>query len=217
MEVKMRRLALGIIIILAVMSVVISGCTPAPKDSAMGGADDAANGLDTMVKDDAMTDDSSGSMMDDKDGSILKDDSMMDDDTASKGNSMEVKMMNVYSGTILAGSATPYIEFNKQDYDKALAEGKSILLYFYASWCPTCKAEQPKIFEAFDSMDSDNIIGFRVNYQDSETDSEETALAKQFGVAYQHTKVILSNGERVLKSPESWDTERYLDELDKYK
>ena len=35
-----------------------------------------------------------------------------------------------YSGHILAGTTTKYIEFNKADYDTAVSENKIILLYF---------------------------------------------------------------------------------------
>jgi len=58
-----------------------------------------------------------------------------------------------------------------------------------------------------------DVVGFRVNYNDGETDSFEEGLAREFGIAYQHTKVIIQDGERVLKSPETWNKDRYLSEL----
>lgn len=123
---------------------------------------------------------------------------------------------SLYTGKVLAGTeATKYLDFNKADYDKALKEKKKILLYFYANWCPICKKEQPETFAAFNELNDPDLIGFRVNYRDSDTDSDEEALAKQFGVSYQHTKVILKDGQRVLKAPDSWDKQRYLDELRK--
>ena len=45
------------------------------------------------------------------------------------------------------------------------------------------------------------------------TDADEKNLAREFGVAYQHTKVLLKNGKRILKSPETWDKARYLKEI----
>lgn len=160
-----------------------------------------------------MVKDLDGAMMDDN-----TDGAMVEKDAEKMMQSEGDKMMQVksgYEGNVLAGKNTPYIEYNKADYDKALAKGKIILLYFYASWCPICKAEQREIHEAFNSLDNDKIVAFRVNYKDNDTDAFETALAKEFGVAYQHTKVIIKNGVKVGKFPDTWDKDRYLSEIAK--
>ena len=67
--------------------------------------------------------------------------------------------------------------------------------------------------DAFDELTGDRVIGFRVNYNDNQTSEAERELASEFGVAYQHTKVFLKNGERVGKYPDSWDKDRYLTEI----
>jgi len=119
-----------------------------------------------------------------------------------------------YSGSLLAGvNSAKYLDFNKQDYEKALKENKKVLLYFYANWCRICKAEQQHTIAAFNQLNDPNLVGFRVNYKDSDTDADEEELAKQFGIPYQHTKVLLVDGKQVLKAPDSWNKERYLKEL----
>ena len=120
------------------------------------------------------------------------------------------KRVEGYSGRVLAGSASPYIEFNKSDYDKALSSGKVVFLDFYANWCPICRDEAPNLKAGFDSLTTDKVVGFRVNYNDSETDEDEKKLAQKFGITYQHTKVILKEGKEVSKSLESWDKEAFL-------
>ncbi|MBI3459265.1 redoxin domain-containing protein [Candidatus Azambacteria bacterium] len=116
---------------------------------------------------------------------------------------------------ILAGTLAPLLDYNKADYNAAIASDKLVVLYFYANWCPLCVKEFPLMQEVFNELTTDKVVGFRVNYNDSDTDSNEIALARQFGVAYQHTKVFVKHGQRILKSPESWDEERYETEIQK--
>ena len=149
-----------------------------------------------------------------KDGTsfIMKDNESiwMDGSFMKAGEMMEKE----YHGKVLAGTElTKYMDYNKQDYDKALMEKKKILLYFYADWCPLCKKEQPETFAAFNELNDPDLTGFRVNYRDSDTDADEESLAKEFGVGYQHTKVILKDGQWIGKCPDSCDKKRYLDEL----
>ncbi len=129
--------------------------------------------------------------------------------------SQEKGAMTEYSGKVLAGSSAKLLDFNKKDFDAAKASGKLVVLYFYADWCPICKQEFPKMQQAFDQLQSDKVVGFRVNYKDDFTDADEVALAREHGVPYQHTKVFVRGSQQLLKSPEGWDKQRYLDEIAK--
>lgn len=120
-----------------------------------------------------------------------------------------------YRGSILAGTNSKLLEFTKEEYDRALASDKLVVLYFYAGWCPTCRAEFPKMEDAFDELTTDRVIGFRVNYNDGDTEQAEKDLAKEYGVTYQHTKVFVKNNDIILRSLESWSKQRYLDEINK--
>lgn len=121
-----------------------------------------------------------------------------------------------FSGIVLAGNSSPLFDFNKPLYEEELKSDKLIVLYFYANWCPICKAEIPHLYGAFDDLSNPQVVGFRINYNDNETDDDERNIAREFGVAYQHTKVFLKNGKRILKTPESWESkEKYLGEIQK--
>lgn len=128
----------------------------------------------------------------------------------------EVMVKSGSLGNVIAGNKALYISFTKKDYDKAILDGKIIFLDFYANWCPICRAEAPEIEAGFNSLENENVVGFRVNFKDSETDEDENKLAKEFEIPYQHTKVILQNGKVLLKDGDSWDKNKLIKELSKF-
>ncbi len=83
----------------------------------------------------------------------------------------------------------------------ALADSVSTrrVLFFYASWCPTCIPADADFKENASMLPSDVTV-IRVNYNDPDTDGEEKSLAKKYGVTYQHTYVqIDGEGNEVTK------------------
>ncbi len=128
------------------------------------------------------------------------------------GGSTPAKTME---GQQLAGNKSFYFIFNQDNYQRALDGGKIIFLSFYANWCPFCRAEEPEIQAGFDDLASDQVIGFRVNYNDSDTDATEKDLAKAFSITYQHTKVILKDGKEVFRSGDTWTREDFAREMAK--
>ncbi|OGH16465.1 MAG: hypothetical protein A3C30_04720 [Candidatus Levybacteria bacterium RIFCSPHIGHO2_02_FULL_40_18] len=134
----------------------------------------------------------------------------------SQNKSLETsRKIEGYQGNVLAGNVSPFLEFNKADYERAKSQGKIILLDFYANWCPVCRAEEPAIHSGFDELNDPNIVGFRVSFNDSDTDSDEKALAQEFNIPYQHTKVILKNGVEVSRSNEQWTKEDLIGAVNK--
>jgi hypothetical protein len=121
-----------------------------------------------------------------------------------------------YIGKILAGDKTPYIEFNTKDYERATTDGKVILLYFYSEINPNCKTDETKILKAFNSMENNKMIGFKVHIGDNLATVAETQLATNFDVKDSRTKVILKNSKVMQKSSTSWDINTYAAQMSLY-
>ncbi len=119
-------------------------------------------------------------------------------DSMVNNNSMDKDAIDMEDNNSMM-TQTKYIPFEKAKYLQAKADGKIIFLEFYANWCPYCAAQAPILDAAFKEITNENVIGFRVNYKDSDTDSDEVELAKEFGIVYQHTHVILAPDGTVLK------------------
>jgi thiol-disulfide isomerase/thioredoxin len=79
--------------------------------------------------------------------------------------------------------------YDPTTYAQALADGKTVILDFHASWCATCAANAPAIRAAFESTGNTNVVGFIADYD------IETVLESQFGVYAQSTLVKVRGGD----------------------
>lgn len=102
-----------------------------------------------------------------------------------------------------------YVAYSEAQAAAALKEGRGIVLYFWAAWCPICKAEEPKL-RAWIEASGLPIAGFRVNYD------TETALKAKYKIPYQHTTVFLNaRGEEVERFSGPVDEATFLSALKK--
>jgi len=134
-----------------------------------------------------------------------------------KENSMETSKDTLKETTKKAKElANNYYRFDKAHYEQSLMDGKIIFLDFHADWCPICNQEQPEIISAFNELESDDVVGYQVHYNDGNTNDDDTEMAKKYGISYQHTKVIIDyNGDVALKSLESFDKNKVLEAIKK--
>jgi len=195
-----------LVIIIIIIAIIIIGAY------ALNRAD-----LDMETQEEAMMGEN-GEMMEDE-GKMIENegDEMMEknSDLMMEGEEDSTEMLK-FTGTILAGNSAPILDYNKADYDTAIASDKLVVLYFYANWCPICKEELASAtYPAFDKLTTEEVVGIRINYKDSDTDKDEEDLARKYGIAYQHTKVLIRNGKQILKGPDGWDEARYLTEINK--
>lgn len=121
-----------------------------------------------------------------------------------------------YAGDIIAGNEAPYIDFNNEDYQKATADGKVVLLYFFSLQSGASVADQNFVKDAFDEMTNPNIIGFRVNIDDTDTSATEKDLATNLSVTRARTKIILKDGKVMQRSSSEWNSNDYIRQITQY-
>lgn len=230
-----RGLSTGVVLAIVGLLILLGGGVLVMNSSK--GAQDAMKSGDAMVSDekmegDAMMEDShmegeammekEGDAMMKKDGESMEStsgDAMMEkkeDGAMMESSSVEGATPLALTGTKLAGSASPLLIFNEADYNAALKSSNTVLLWYYAEWCPTCKLEQKDVIAAFNEFTKPGVVGFRVNINDNDTSRAEEQTARDYGVAFRHTKVAIKEGERVLKTTEVWKKEHYLENLNNF-
>jgi thiol-disulfide isomerase/thioredoxin len=101
------------------------------------------------------------------------------------------------SVTQVVEEMSQYIEYSPSRFDET--DIKRRVLFFYASWCPTCRSAEADIKQKRTQIPDDVTI-IRVNYNDPQTDNDEKELARKYGITYQHTFVqIDSSGKEITK------------------
>lgn len=128
---------------------------------------------------------------------------------------MEKEMVETMEFGLIAGDISKYYNWDKTKFEQAVKDGKTIYLEFTANWCPVCQNQEPHLKAAFEELDNPDVVGFEIHYKDDETTPEHQSLAQQYQIAYQHSKIVIKNGEIVLKSPESWNKAKFLEEMRK--
>ncbi len=114
-----------------------------------------------------------------------------------------------YSGRVLAGRVSPLLEFNRADYDAATAAGKLVLVYFTPKACnDQCGEGFLEMKTAFSQLDRPDVVGFIAEISNP--------IAKELGLFSSDSKIMLRNGEMLLKSPLFWSSEEILANIDAY-
>lgn len=137
---------------------------------------------DAMMQDDEQMMEKDDAMMEEED-TMQKDDAMMKDEG-------EV-MMKDESAMMKSGSYEAYAPEKL-----AKADSGKVILFFRASWCPTCRTLDADIKSHLGDI-PEGVTILDLNYDNS------TALKQKYGVTYQHTLVqVDSEGNQIAK----WDS-----------
>jgi len=81
--------------------------------------------------------------------------------------------------------------FNREAYDKAKAEGKTILVDFDASWCPVCKKQAEASPQVLKQDKFQRVVVFKADYDSAKE------LKKQLKITHQSTLVLFKGKKEV--------------------
>ena len=94
---------------------------------------------------------------------------------------------------------TNYVDYSGEMLQQSIDDGKVVLLYFTANWCPTCRAQEPINVSLFNSLQEDEgIVAYKIHILDNETTKEEEDLAKDYAVRLQHSFVLIDPSGEVV-------------------
>ena len=153
-------------------------------------------------------------MAQEKAAMMQKDGATMQQDETPKKEAMEKKegeaMMGKDEPKMMKLDSSRYVEYSKTVLDQS-AEKRRVL-YFYATWCPSCKAANEN-FTANPNKIPADVVVIRTNYNDPNTDQEEKDLAKKYGITYQHTFVQIDGQGKQITKWNGGDTDELLSKI----
>ena len=85
---------------------------------------------------------------------------------------------------VRTAQAASFEKWDQAAFDKAQAEGRPVLLYIEASWCPTCAKQTPTLSSLMDDKTFRDMAVFRVNF-DTQKD-----VVRGFGATMQSTLIV---------------------------
>ena len=80
--------------------------------------------------------------------------------------------------------------FNKESFDAALAQGKLMMVDFWAVWCGPCRMLAPMVDDLAEKYDGKVVVG-KVNVD------EEQELAIRYGVMSIPTVIFFKDGKEI--------------------
>ena len=83
--------------------------------------------------------------------------------------------------------------YSKMDYDRAIAAGNTVIVDFHASWCPTCKKQEPVLNEIVNMMGYEKVVALKADFD------QEKELKKSLNVSKQSTIVVFKGGKEVAR------------------
>lgn len=126
------------------------------------------------------------------------DQEMMDNEESKMNTEMEKDDTEMQEDSMSTGEYSDYSEAKL-----ANADSGDVVLFFKASWCPTCKTLDDNINTSLNDIPEDLTI-LKVDYD------TELALKQKYGVTYQHTLVQVDSQGELLKK---WSGSYSIDDI----
>jgi thiol-disulfide isomerase/thioredoxin len=102
-----------------------------------------------------------------------------------------IALASFFMAPIVFAAGSP---FTIPEFDALQKEGKPVLVHVHASWCPTCKVQDPIIDELTHSSDLKNLKVLEVDF-DSQKD-----IVRQFKATMQSTLIVFKGSKEVGRS-----------------
>ena len=99
------------------------------------------------------------------------------------------------------------MHFNTESFDQALAEGKLMMVDFWAAWCGPCRMLSPVIDGLDKKYEGKAVIG-KVNVD------EEQELAIRYGVMSIPTVIFFKNGQEIARKVGVMPEKEFISILD---
>ena len=104
----------------------------------------------------------------------------------------------VYCAALILGlssiASADEVAFKQAAFDQGLAAGRPVILDFFASWCPTCRAQKPVVAALMASPRFKAVTLFVADFD------TEKKLEQRLHVTQQSTFVVFKNGKEVGRS-----------------
>lgn len=99
--------------------------------------------------------------------------------------------------------------YTQEKLDALNEAGKPVLVFIYADWCPTCRAQEKILNELLPTDEFKGIATLRVDFD------TQKPVVKAFGVRYQSTLIMFKGGREVARVTGETDRDRIAELLRK--
>ena len=110
---------------------------------------------------------------------------------------MRTKILTLLACSMLTLSSSAWaatMQYDAKSFKAAQESGKTIALEFFASWCPTCKAQNASLKEIETQAAFKDVVFVTADFD------KDTELKKAFGVTGQSAFVVLAGQKEVNRS-----------------